>query len=256
MERWKSGAVSIKETSDEELFESCKMYVLLRSIADEEKLSGISMDCLSFSFSKEPLLPVPCLAFSRLRDEGFAFPCEADICGMLTTMVLQEISQKPSYFCNVSSVDHEKSRTVLRHCAAPLQLLGRDADPLPYRLRDYHGTGRGATPEVSFPPGIEVTFGGFTKNLDEFVMWPGRIREGVYDMDRLSYNQYMPEFRNMRRYCSNRAEVEIKEVDDFYQNIVGVHHVMVAGIYREELREEMMRLNVDVIGPVDSAAPA
>jgi hypothetical protein len=88
------------------------------------------------------------------------------------------------------------------------------------------------------------------------VMWPGRIREGVYDMDRLSYNQYMPEFRNMRRYCSNRAEVEIKEVDDFYQNIVGVHHVMVAGIYREELREEMMRLNVDVIGPVDSAAPA
>jgi L-fucose isomerase-like protein len=256
MERWKSGAVSIKETSDEELFESCKMYVLLRSIVDEEMLSGISMDCLSFSFSKEPLLPVPCLAFTRLRDEGFAFPCEGDICGMLTTMVLQEISQKPSFFCNVSSVDHEKSRTVLRHCVAPLQLLGRDADPLPYRLRDYHGTGRGATPEVSFPVGTEVTFGGFTKNLDKFVMWPGRIREGVYDMDRLSYNQYMPEFKNMRRYCSNRAEVEIKEVDDFYQNIVGVHHVMVAGIYTKELREEMMRLNVDVIGPLDSAAPA
>ena len=106
MERWKSVAVSIKETSDEELFESCKMYVLLRSIVDEEKLTGISMDCLSFSFGKEQLLPVPCLAFARLRDEGFAFPCEADICGMLTTMVLQEISQKPSYFCNVSSVDN------------------------------------------------------------------------------------------------------------------------------------------------------
>ena len=75
-------------------------------------------------------------------------------------------------------------------------------------------------------------------------------------MDRLSYNQNMPEFKNMRRYCSNRAELEIKEVDDFYQNIVGVHHVMVAGIYTKELREEMMRLNVDVIGPVDSAAPA
>jgi hypothetical protein len=175
---------------------------------------------------------------------------------MLSTMVLRGISQKPSYFCNVLSVDNAKSRTVLRHCVAPLQLLGRDADPLPYRLRDYHGTGRGATPEVSFPTGIEVTFGGFTKNLDQFVMWPGRIREGIYDMDTLSYNQMMPEFKNMRRYCSNRAEVEIKDVDDFFQNIVGVHHVMVAGTYTRELREEMIRLNVEVIGPVDSVAPA
>lgn len=256
MDRWKRGATAIVEPSDKELFESCKMYVLLRSIVEEEGLSGISMDCLSFSFGKEPLLPVPCLAFARLRDEGFAFPCEGDICGMLSTMVLQEISQKPSYFCNVSSVDNKKSRAVLRHCVAPLQLLGRDADPLPYRLRDYHGTGRGATPEVSFPAGTDVTFGGFTKNLDKFVMWPGRIREGVNDMDQLSYNQNMPEFKNMRRYCSNRAELEIKDADDFYRNIVGVHHVMVAGIYTKELREEMMRLNVDVIGPVDSAPPA
>ncbi|MGD9160980.1 MAG: hypothetical protein PVG39_21360 [Desulfobacteraceae bacterium] len=256
MEKWKSGAKSIVEPSDKELFESCKMYVLLRSIVEEEGLAGISIDCLSFSFGKEPLLPVPCLAFSRLRDEGFAFPCEGDVCGMLTTMVMQEISQRPSYFANVASVDNKKSSTILRHCVAPLQLLGRDTDPLPYRLRDYHGTGRGVTPEVFFPVGTEVTFGGFTKNLDKFVMWPGRIREGVYDIDQLSYNRMMPEFKNMRRYCSNRAELEIKEVDDFYQNIVGVHHVMVAGSYTKELREEMIRLNVDVIGPVDSAHPA
>jgi len=256
MQRWKKEAVSIVESTDEELFKSCKMYVLLRTIIDEEGLSGISMDCLSFSFNKEELLPIPCLAFARLRDEGFAFPCEADVCGMLTTMVLQEISQKPSYFCNVSSVDNEKSRTVLRHCVAPLHLLGRNAAPLPYSLRDYHGTGRGATPEVSFPPGLEVTFGGFSKDLKEFVMWPGKVREGINDTDRLSYNQNMPEFKNMRRYCSNRAELEIKEVDVFLQKIVGVHHVMVAGIYTKELREEMMRLNVDVLGPVDSSAPA
>jgi hypothetical protein len=38
---------------DKELFESCKMVVLLRSIVEEEGLSGISMDCLSFSFGKE-----------------------------------------------------------------------------------------------------------------------------------------------------------------------------------------------------------
>jgi L-fucose isomerase-like protein len=256
MERWKKEAVSIVEPTDKELLESCKIYVLLRSIIEKEGLSGISIDCLNFSFNPKPILPVPCLAFARLRDEGFAVPCEADVCGMLSSMVLQEISRKPSYFCNVSSVDINKSSTVLRHCVAPLRLLGRNAAALPYNLRDYHGMGRGVTPEVSFPPGLEVTFGGFSKDLKEFVMWPGRIQEGIDDTDRLSFNRLLPEFKNMRRYCANRAELKIKEVDVFLQKIVGIHHVLVAGIYTKELREEMIRLNVDVIGPIDSAAPA
>ena len=115
--------------------------------------------------------------------------------------------------------------------------------------------GRGVTPEVSFPLGLEVTFGGFSKDLKEFVMWPGRVQPGVNDTDRPSYNQTMPEFKNMRRYCSNRAELKIKEVDAFLQKIVGIHHVLVAGVYTKELREEMMRLNVTVVGPVDSAPP-
>lgn len=255
MERWKKEAATIVEPTDKELLEACRMYVLLRSIIEQEGLSGISIDCLGFSFNPDPVLPVPCLAFARLRDEGFALPCEADVCGMLTSMVLQEISQKPSYFSNVSSVDMEKSSTVLRHCVAPLRFLGRNAEALPYNLRDYHGTGRGVTPEVTFPTGLEVTFGGFSKDLKQFVMWPGRIQEGIMDTDRLSYNQLMPEFKNMRRYCSNRAELKINEIDAFLQKIVGVHHVMVAGIYTKQLREEMIRMNVDVIGPIDSAAP-
>ncbi len=60
----------------------------------------------------------------------------------------------------------------------------------------------------------------------------------------------------MRRYCTNRAELKIKEADVFLQKIAGIHHVMVAGIYTQALREEMIRLNVNLIGPVDSSAPA
>ena len=86
-------------------------------------------------------------------------------------------------------------------------------------------------------------------------MWPGRVQAGINDTDRLSLNRLMPEFKNMRRYCTNRAELKIKEVDVFLQKIVGIHHVLVAGIYTEQLREEMIRLNVNVIGPIDSAVP-
>jgi hypothetical protein len=255
MERWKREAASIVEPTDEALLESSKMYILLRSIIEKEALSGVSIDCLSFSFNSKRKLPPPCLAFTRLRDEGFAMPCEADVCGMLSTMVLQEISQKPSYFCNISSVNIEKSSTVLRHCVAPLQLLGRNAAALPYRLRDYHGVG-GVTPQVTFPIGLEVTMGGFTKDLENFVAWPGRIQAGIDDTNHPSFDSPVAELKKMRRYCSNRAELKIKEADAFFQKIVGIHHVMVAGVYTKALREEMIRLNVNLSGPIDSAAPA
>jgi hypothetical protein len=255
MERWKKEAAKIVEPSDKAILDSCRMYVLLRSIIDKEGLSGISIDCLNFSFSPNPMLPVPCLAFARLRDEGIAAPCEADVCGMLSSMLLQEISRRPSYFCNVSSVNRQKSSTVLRHCVAPLKLMGREAPPLPYNLRDYHGMGRGVTPEIEFPVGVEVTMGGFSKDLKDIYLWPGRIQAGIKDTDRPSFANAPPAYQKMRMFCSNRAEVKIKDVDRFLQNIAGIHHVMVAGSYTNPLRDAMLRMAVNIIGPPDSAAP-
>jgi L-fucose isomerase-like protein len=255
MERWKKEAVKIVEPPDKAILDSSKMYVLLRSIVDKESLSAISIDCLSFSFSNVPPLPLPCLAFTRLRDEGVTVPCEADVCGLLSSMVFQEISQRPSYFCNTSSVDSQKSSAVLRHCVAPLRLMGRNAPPLAYNLRDYHGLGRGVTPEVEFPIGIDVTMGGFSKDLKSFVLWPGRTLSRIKDTDRPSFENAPPAYAKMRRYCSNHLEVKVKDVDRFLQSIAGCHHVMIAGSYGNALCNEMTRLGVTIIGPSDLAAP-
>jgi len=253
MERWKSEAVRVVEPTDQAILEETRLYVLLRSIAEKENLSAISIDCLSFSFSADAILPLPCLAFSRLRDDGISAPCEADVCGTLSSMFLQEISQKSSFFCNVSSVDHEKKTAVLRHCVAPVRLLGRNAPPLPYNLRNYHGI-KGAVPEVEFPAGVEVTMGVFSKDLKNFVLWPGRIQGGkAVDTDRPSFPN-MPSSK-MRRYCSNRAEVKIKDMDRFVQNITNCHHVMVAGIYTDQISDALLRMGVNIIGPADMTAP-
>jgi L-fucose isomerase-like protein len=249
MERWKREATEVVETTDKAMLDSSKLYFVLKSIVEKEGLSGISIDCLSFSFNSNPILPYPCLPFTRLRDEGFAVPCEAEVTGMLSSMVLQEISRKPSYFCNVSAVDAGKSTAVLRHCVAPLKLLGSSAAALPYRLRDYHGTGRGVTAEIQFPAGLDVSMGGFSKDLKEFVLWPGKTISRVRDTDRPSFEN-MPSSK-MRRYCSNHLEVKIRDVDTFIQKIAGCHHVVVAGNYRKNLCDAMQRMNVRVIGPSD-----
>jgi L-fucose isomerase-like protein len=255
MNRWKKEAIQVTEASDQAILDACRLYVLLRSIVDKEGLSLISIDCLGFSFNANPILPYPCLSFTRLRDDGFAAPCEADVCAGLSSLVLQEISQKPSYFCNVSAVNEQKSSAVLRHCVAPLKLMGREAPQLPYILRDYHGTGRGVTPEVQFPVGVEITMGGFNKDFSNFVLWPGRTISRVKDTDRPSFENAPPAYAKMRRYCSNHLEVTIKDMNYFIQGIAGCHHAMVAGSYTNEIRNAMMRMNVRIVGPSDMTAP-
>ncbi len=255
MERWKKEATKIVEPSDEEIIKSSKLYVLLRNIVDEEELSSISIDCLSYSFGNDTTLPTPCLAFTRLRDEGVSAPCEADICMMLASMVLQEIGRKPSYVCNVSSVNTETSSTVLRHCVTPLKMFGPDGEQQPYVLRDYHGYGRGVTAEMEFPVGLEVTIGGFSKDLKSFVLWPGKIRPGKYDMNTPSFENPPTGMENMRKFCSNRAEIKINDVNSFLKNIAGIHNIMIAGSHSQAIGDAMLRMNVDVIAPPDLTIP-
>jgi hypothetical protein len=119
-------------------------------------------------------------------------------------------------------------------------------------ILDYHGMARGATPEVEFPVGLEVSMGCFSKDLKSFVLWPGRTISRVKDTDRHSFDNPATK---MRMYCSNHLEVKIKDVDRFLQNISNCHYVMVAGTYANAIRDEMLRMNVNVIGPEDSAAP-
>ncbi|MEJ2110205.1 MAG: hypothetical protein P8Z37_09895 [Acidobacteriota bacterium] len=260
MQRWKQDALNIVEPTDEAILKASRMYVLLRSIIDKENLSAISIDCLSFSFDAEPILPLPCLGYTRLRDEGVAAPCEADVCMLLSSMFLQEISQKPSFFHNVSEVNIEQSYTVLRHCVAPTKLLGADKAPLPFNLRDYHGFGRDIVPEVDFPVGEEITMGGFSKDLNSFLLWPGRIQPGVMDTDTPSFAN-VPEdapatMKNMRRFCSNRAQVKIRDAEMFLGNIAGIHQVMVAGSYSKTIYDAARRMNVQVIAPPDLTPPS
>jgi hypothetical protein len=258
MERWKKEAAKVLEPSDKTILDIARLYVLLRSLVEKEGLAAISIDCLSFSFSGKPPLPLPCLAFTRLRDDGITAPCEADVCALLTSTVLQEISRKPAYQCNVAEVDMQKSIAVLRHCVAPVRLMGQNAPALAYNLRDYHGMGKGATAEVEFPMGIDVTLGLFSKDLKSFVLWPGKTQARVNDIESSPILNAPPAnaTSKVRKYCSNQLAVKLKDIEQLQQRLAGCHHVMIAGTYEKAIREEMMRMGVSVLGPSDMSSPA
>jgi hypothetical protein len=248
MERWKREAVNVIGVSDKTIVDACRLYVLLRSIVEKEGLSAVSIDCLGFTLSPNPILPYPCLAFSRLRDEGVTAACEADVCGMLSSMFLEEISRKPSFMCNLMSMDPLDSKITVSHCVAPLKLNGPDAAQMRYKLHDYHGSGRGAVPEVEFPRRGQVLTGGFSKDLKSFSLWPGRIESQVMDTDRTP-SRSSP----MNNVCANTMDVEIKDADRFLQNIPGLHQIMVLGNYTRAVEDALVGMNVTLVGPVNFA---
>jgi hypothetical protein len=253
-DRWKKEAVAVVEPSDKTILDASRLYVLLRSIIDKESLSAISIDCLGFLFNRNLALPYPCLAFARLRDEGIAAACEADVCGMLSSMFFQELCRKPAFMSNVLSVDSPHSSTVLSHCVAPIKMMGPNAAPLPYKLRDYHGMGQGVVPEVQFPAGAEVLAGSFTKDLKHFLLWPGRITVGAKTDSPADKPASPGGFKRMT--CSNYMELKIRDVDRYLQNIAGIHHIVISGSYTKAMADALLAMSVSVIGPEDLSAPA
>ncbi len=110
MERWKREAKEVTGVPDKNILDACRLYILLRSIVDKEGLSAVSIDCLGFTMSPNPVLPYPCLAFARLRDEGITAACESDVCGMLSSMFMEQVSQRPSFMCNLMTANPVESK--------------------------------------------------------------------------------------------------------------------------------------------------
>ncbi len=248
MERWKKEAVEVIRVSDKAILDASRLYMLLRAIIEKEKLSAVAIDCLGFTMLPNPVLPYPCLAFARLRDEGITAACESDLCGLLSSMFLQEISRRPSFMCNVMAVDMKKSSLVLSHCVAPLRLNGSSAPAMKYRLHDYHNFGKGVVPEVEFPIGAEVTTGEFSKDLKSFSFWPGRIQSQVKNTDHAAPKG------TLLNACANTMDVRVRDVDRFLQNIAGIHHVMITGNHTKSIEKALTRMNVRLVGPSDFSA--
>jgi hypothetical protein len=131
-----------------------------------------------------------------------------------------------------------------------LKLNGPDAAQMPYRLHDYHGSGRGAVPEVEFPPGGRVLTGGFDKNLKSFALWPGRIRSQVLDT-----NQAPSRSGPMNNVCANTMDVTIRDPGRFLQNVPGLHQIMVLGDYTEAIGDALLGMNMSFVGPADFTPP-
>lgn len=226
--KWMKEAEKIVEPKEKDLISVAKLYLVMKNLLKEKNAQAITM-----AYGDNPL-PVPCFAYTNLRDEGTPAACEADIISLLSMVILHYLADKPCFMGN-TFVDTKDNTLILSHCVCPRKMGGYNANVAPYRLRRYHRekfTGS-LTAFVEMKKGQEVTICRLSGDLKSMIIARGAIVDCV-DMD-------------AEEYCRVTVKVQVANARDFIHKTSGNHHVMVYGDYREQLKKLNSVLGITTI---------
>ncbi len=222
-ERYAAGALRVVEATPDHVRRATRFYLGVKELLARENAAGITMDCLG-GLNRRELPAYPCVAWSRLDDEGLFGVCQADLGCAMTQMLLTPFSGKPGYLFNVV-IDTSRNEIVQSHCTAPTAMHGLGRPGAPYILRTHLETNDGAALQVLLPIGETVTVSRFLQ--------PRRLAastaEVIANVDSDSG-------------CRTQIRTRVKDARKMLANFKGiVHRVTYYGDYTGPL-EKMSRL--------------
>jgi L-fucose isomerase-like protein len=127
--------------------------VVARQILEREEGDGITMDCLGALGRTK--VSLPCIAWSKMLDQGIPAACEADLGASVTHALVQWLFDRPG-FEQDPVPETAKECLIGAHCTCPTRLKGFDQPPEPYDLTHHHGK-RDAVPRPVWRKGQRVT---------------------------------------------------------------------------------------------------
>lgn len=228
VENWMKEAERIVEPKEEDVAAVARLYLVMKGLLEEKNAKAITM-----AYGEGPL-PVPCFAYTNLRDEGIPSACEADIISLLSMIMLNYVAEKPCFMGNIF-VDATDDALVITHCVCPRKMEGYDANPEPYTFRRYHKekfTGS-LTAYVKMKVGREVTICRLSGDLKTMLVARGTIVDCVDS--------------EAEEYCRVKARVKIENPKEFVHKTSGNHHVLVYGDYTNPLKALNETLNITTI---------
>jgi hypothetical protein len=166
-EFYAKNAKKIIEPTKADIFEAAQQYAVLRRLMAAQNCQGIT---LSGCLINKP----PCLAASKLRDEGIVATCEGCVQGSLGELVSFLLFNRPT-FIQDPSPNTINNTLIGAHCTSPIKLEGCDQPyRAPYLIRNYH-TRDGVSMQVLWPEGKEVTLIQFGWPKKTLMIGTGRV---------------------------------------------------------------------------------
>jgi len=220
----------ILDNREQRLGEYGKIYVATRNLIEKYNVDAVTIDCLALPGGREYQ---PCLAFSLLIDEGIPCSCEGDLPALFTLTMLMGISGKAGLMgnlnVNVTHTEIENNVITINHDIVPPSYACPECK---FKIRDFHGSGKGTTPYTVLLEDADVTLSGMSWNMDNLWTTRGKVlwtRDGTEDTGA----------------CRVCIGVKVKDAKKIVREALGHHQVLVYGDYAEELEKlaKLMDLN-------------
>jgi len=137
----------------QDVINGVKSYVVARRLLQREQADAITMDCLGALGRTK--VSLPCIAWSRMNDEGIPAACEADLGAVASHVLVQYLFERPG-FQQDPVAETARGAIIGAHCSCPTRLKGFDAPAEPFDIVHHHGN-RDAVPRTLWRVGQRIT---------------------------------------------------------------------------------------------------
>jgi hypothetical protein len=212
----------------QDVINGVKSYYVAGKILEKEQADAITMDCLGALGNIK--VSLPCIAWSRMNDDGIPAACEADYGAVASHIITQYLFERPG-FQQDPVADTADDSIIGAHCSCPTKLSGFGSEPEPFDLMHHHGN-RDAVPRTLWRIGQRVT------SID---LLPGK-GDGTSETDTPSKVLISAGtvIENMDVPPSGGCVVSVKVKFDGEQEVLsfpGFHQIFFYGDYKHQMKD-------------------
>ena len=234
-QRWITGATEVVEPTDQDVVESCKLYLGIKQVLKEEDAQAITEHGICMGRGPYPL---PCLAFTMLNDEGLAGICQLDLCSTITQLLIGYLADRPGFIGHIH-VDTARNLIGMSHDLSATKLRGWASDEADsYAFRNHQGLYRSTCLNVQMEVGQTVTIAQFVP-FDRMYVFTGTIDSNI-DPQRDCRTSVAIKVANAKRLLRNCLRAE-------HPLTPGGHRVLFYGDWVDEIEDLGQLLGFEVV---------
>jgi hypothetical protein len=217
-------ARKVTSATRQDVINGVKSYYVAGSILEAEQADAITMDCLGALGQID--VSLPCIAWSRMNDDGIPAACEADYGAVASHLITQYLFDRPG-FQQDPVADTADDAIIGAHCSCPTRLNGFGTNPEPFDLMHHHGN-RDAVPRTLWRIGQRIT------SID---LLPGKADGSSPSKVLISAGRVL---ENMDVPPSGGCVVSVKVKFDGHQEVLsfpGFHQIFFYGDYADQMKD-------------------
>ena len=221
-------ARKVKGATRQDVINGVKSYYVAGRILEAEQADAITMDCLR-ALGKTKV-SLPCIAWSRMNDDGIPAACEANYPAVAMSIMTQSLFDRPA-FQQDPVADTADDSIIGAHCSCPTKLNGFDFGPEPFDLMHHHGN-RDAVPRTLWRVGQRVTCIDLLPGEGDGTSADDKPSEMLISVGTVLENMDVPP--------SGGCVVSVKVKFDSSQEVLsfpGFHQVFFYGDYKHQMKD-------------------